>query len=763
MIGRIQLLRNVGQFDNVNPPQQTAFTPFSLIYGENGRGKTTIAAILRSLAINDPILVAERQRLGSQHPPHVVISHAAGQSIFQNGAWSQPHPDIAIFDDAFVSANVCSGIELQSGHRQALHELILGAQGVALNTTLQTHVRRIEEHNTALRDLADAIPANARGPYKVDAFCSLEQDDDIDAKIQDAERRLAAARSADAIRQRPGFQGFALPEFDIDAIDEILGRGLPSLEAQAAARVRAHIAALGRGGEAWVSDGMPRIEQVSEGSDGDVCPFCAQDLAGSQLIEHYRAYFSQAYEDLKAVIRLAGISIRDAHGGDIPSAFERDIRTAVQAHEFWKDFAELPQIEIDTAAVARDWNAAREAVLGQLRGKAAAPLEQMALTPETRQAILNYRARVGEVAALSQGLVGANARLDIVKEQAQADDLAALTDDRGKLKAQKARFDPAVSLHCDAYLAEKAEKVATEVLRSQARAALDQYREHIFPAYETTINEYLRRFAASFRLGEVQSVNTRSGSSASYCVVINQQSVNVTAETGPAFRNTLSAGDRNTLALAFFFASLEQDPNLANKIVVIDDPMTSLDEHRTLRTREEILAMARRVQQVIVLSHSKPFLCHLWEQADRNTSTALRINRAAVGSEITVWDVRNDSISEHDKRHELVRGYFLAADPNKEREVATALRHILEAFMRVAYPGHFPPGTLLGPFLGICGQRVGANNEILSANDIAELRALLAYANRFHHDTNPAWQTAAINDAELTDFAERTLLFASRR
>lgn len=763
MIGRIQLLRNVGQFDNVNPPQQIAFTPFSLIYGENGRGKTTIAAILRSLAVNDPILVAERQRLGSQHPPHIVISHAAGQSIFQNGAWTQPHTDIAIFDDAFVSANVCSGIELQAGHRQALHELILGAQGVALNSTLQTHVRRIEEHNTALRDLADAIPANARGPYKVDAFCSLVLDDEIDVKIQDAERRLAAARSADAIRQRPGFQDFALPDFDIDAINQILGRGLAGLEADAAVRVRVHIATLGRGGENWVSDGMPRIAQVSEAADEEVCPFCAQDLAGSQLIAHYRAYFSQAYEDLKAAIRQAGIAVRDAHGGDIPSAFERDIRTAVQAHEFWKDFAELPQIEIDTAAVARDWNAARDAVLAQLRGKAAAPLELMALTPETRQAILDHRARIGEVAALSQGLVGANARLDIVKEQAEADDLAALTDDLAKLRAQKARFDLAVSLRCDGYLAEKAEKVETEVLRAQARTALDQYRERIFPAYETTINEYLRRFAASFRLGEVQSVNSRSGSSASYCVVINQQSVNVTADTGPSFRNTLSAGDRNTLALAFFFASLEQDPNLANKIVVIDDPMTSLDEHRTLRTREEILAMARRVQQVIVLSHSKPFLCHLWEQADRNASTALRINRAAVGSEITVWDVRNDSISEHDKRHELVRGYFLAADPNKEREVATALRHILEAFMRVAYPAQFPPGTLLGPFLGICEQRVGAGNQVLSAVDIAELRALLAYANRFHHDTNPAWQTAAINDAELTDFAERTLLFASRR
>jgi wobble nucleotide-excising tRNase len=763
MIERIQLLRNIGQFDNVSPPPQSALTPFSLVYGENGRGKTTLAAILRSLATNNPGLLTDRHRLGAQYPPHVVIGHAGGQCVFQNGAWTQPRPQVAIFDDAFVSANVCSGIELQTSHRQNLHELILGGQGVALNDMLQGHVIRVEEHNTRLRELADAIPANARGPYKVDIYCSLEQDPAVDAKIQDAERRLAAARSADAIRQRPGFQEFGLPNFDLDAIDSILDRSLAELEAAAAGRVRAHLARLGRGGEAWVSDGMTRIEPVSKGHDAKICPFCAQDLGDSELIDHYRAYFSQAYEDLKLAIRQTGVAIRDTHAGDIPSAFERDIRTAVQAHEFWNDFAELPEIEVDTAAIARQWNTAREGVLEQLRAKAAAPLDRMTLSPEVRQAVMDYRARIAEVAALSQRLGAVNARLHVVKEQAQADDLAALTDDLTKLKAQKARFDPAVVPHCDAYMAEKTAKAATEALRTQARAALDQYREQIFPAYETAINEYLRRFAASFRLGEVQSVNNRSGSSASYCVVINQQDVNLTADEGPSFRNTLSAGDRNTLALAFFFASLDQDPDLANKIVVIDDPMTSLDEHRTLRTREEIMALFARVRQVIVLSHSKPFLCNLWEQSDRNVSTALRINRAAVGSEITIWDVRNDSISEHDKRHELVRGYLLAADPDKERQVAAALRPILEAFMRVAYPEHFPPGTLLGPFLGLCDQRLGQNNEILSAGDIAELRALLGYANLFHHDTNPAWQTAAINDAELTDFAERALLFASRR
>jgi wobble nucleotide-excising tRNase len=223
MIEQIQLLRNVGLFDNHRPPQQTAFTPFTLIYGENARGKTTLAAILRSLATDNPTLVVERHRLRAQHPPHIVFSHPGGQAVFQNGAWSQPLPDIAIFDDAFASANVCSGIEHQTAHRQHLHELILGAQGVALNAALQGHIARIEEHNASLHELAEAIPARALGPYKVDAFCNLDEDPDIDQKIQDAERRLAAARSADAIRQRPGFPAIRLPDFDIDGINAVLG------------------------------------------------------------------------------------------------------------------------------------------------------------------------------------------------------------------------------------------------------------------------------------------------------------------------------------------------------------------------------------------------------------------------------------------------------------------------------------------------------------------------------------------------------------
>lgn len=762
MLERIQLLRNIGQFDSVNAGAQLPLAKLTLIYAENGRGKTTLASILRSLGTGVADLVLERQRLGTANPPHVVLGIAGATVQFHNGAWPAPMPEIAIFDDAFVAANVCSGVEIGAGHRQNLHELILGAQGVALNAALQGHVARIEEHNRALTQRSNAIPAAARGDMEVDDFCALPGNPDIDAAIAAAERNLAAGRSAEAIRQRSEFQPLSLPSFDIAAINALLARTLPDLEAEAAARVRDHLRSLGRGGEAWVGDGMTRIPPASEDRDHDVCPFCAQDLDGSPVIQHYQAYFSDAYRNLRTAINDTGQGINTTHAGDVPAAFERAVRVAVENRTFWNAFTDVPEVNVDTAAMLRAWTAARDAVLTVLRAKAAAPLEQMELPQDVLALVAAYDNDRTTIGAVSDALVACNAPIAIVKEQAAAANLPALTADLARLQAVQRRHSEPTNALCSDYLAEKAAKTATETQRRQARAALDNYRQNVFPAYEAAINTYLQRFNAGFRLAAVSPVNNRGGSSCNYNVVINNVSVALTADAGPAFRNTLSAGDRNTLALAFFFASLDQDPQLAQKIVVIDDPMTSLDEHRSLTTVQEMRRLVTRVRQVIVLSHSKPFLCQLWEGADVAARQAILIRRDAVGSTLATWDVNQDCITEHDRRHALVAAYLEAADPATERRVAAALRHILEAFMRVAYPSAFPPGTLLGPFIGVCQQRVGQPNQLLNQTDIDELRALLAYANRFHHDTNAAYETAAINDQELAHFSTRVLAFAKR-
>ena len=67
---------------------------------------------------------------------------------------------------------------------------------------------------------------------------------------------------------------------------------------------------------------------------------------------------------------------------------------------------------------------------------------------------------------------------------------------------------------------------------------------------------------------------------------------------------------------------------------------------------------------------------------------------------------------------------------------------------------------LLGPFRGPCDQRVGTPEQILTQLQIDELRDMVAYSNRFNHDTNAAWETERVNGQELEGFVRRTLAFA---
>lgn len=406
MVSQIQLLRNVGQFDSIAPGAQLPFARMTAIYAENGRGKTTLAAILRSLGTGDARLVADRHRVGAVHPPHIIVHCPDGnQHTLQNNAWSAPLPTLAIFDDTFVSENVCSGIEIEPGHRQNLHELILGAQGVALNATLQRHVADIEEHNRQLRSKDQAIPAIARHGLTIEDFCALQAVNDVDARIQEAERALAAAQEAVAVQDEQDFTAVELPTFDVAGINVLLGRDMPRLDAAAAVQVQAHLARIGPTGERWVGDGIAVLARDDQPWADKDCPFCAQSLHGSDIIEHYRAYFGAEYGALKTELATTGRTITTTHSGDTPAAFERAVGVAMQRRTFWLRFLEIPEIVLDTAAIARSWKTAREQVQAALAAKQAAPLDPIALSAEAVAAIDAYHAMRAQVTAISGTLV----------------------------------------------------------------------------------------------------------------------------------------------------------------------------------------------------------------------------------------------------------------------------------------------------------------------------------------------------------------------
>jgi wobble nucleotide-excising tRNase len=587
---------------------------------------------------------------------------------------------------------------------------------------------------------------------------------DIEEAIGVAEKHLKVVENAEAVRTTPAFDPISLPPVDSIALESVLGRTVADLDKAAVNKVRAHFDRLGEGGEQWVADGMNRTTPVGDQAELRRCPFCDQDLRGSVLFDLYRAYFSTEYDHLKQDIANWLSTINRSLGGDEMAAFQGAVHTAEDGRRFWASLCTVPEATIDTKRLSTVWQEARETVLAALRAKQASPLDQIRLETEACAKITEFESLAKEVVAANSALQAANTTIAQVKADADRGDVAQATSELARLKAIKARFSAEIAPLCKAYLEEKKAKRETERAKQDARRALDQHRGRVFPAYQEGINRHLERFNAGFRIKGVEATNPSGHPSCTYHIVINNEMVRLDAAgkatATPSFKNTLSSGDRSTLALAFFFASLDQDPNLAQWVVVIDDPVTSLDDHREISTVQEIRSLVGRITQVIVLSHDKAFLCRLWQHADQGSSAALELSRAPSGSAIARWNVNEVSFTEYDRRHAVLRDYC-SATINDRRDVAQSLRFVLEGFLRVAYPEHFPPGALWKHFREKVRQSLTTSAPIMTASDFGELTNLFEYASRFLHDTNPAWETDLrnINDGELLQFVRRTLNF----
>ncbi len=763
MIKHIKLLRNIGKFDSVDAGQHLEFKRLNLIYGDNGRGKTTLTAVLRSLRDGNPNPIEERKRVDSTHEPHVVIEtdDSSSHLVYQSGAWSDTLETLAVFDDEFVEQNVHSGLSVRSQQRQNLHDIVLGPEGVALSKQLDELVALIESHNQELRAKLDAIPTWARGPYAVDEFCALTSVPNIDNEIVKAELRLAAARDRDSIAITPALDLLDLPTVDVEQIEKILQMDLETLQTDALEQLQFHFQRLGNGGEKWVSDGMQRIVQADNDSSSLICPFCAQPMETSSLIQHYQAYFSEVYGQFKRSISDTLTEINSAHNDNARIEFESRARVLDERQQFWIRFCQFDQISLETSELFKVWRNAWNAIAELVTAKLSSPLEKIPVPSETRWLLAEYKGRVREIEKLNENLKNTNQLIAEVKEQSFQASVQEISEELNQLKAIRDRHLPDVATACADYLQELDLKTKAEGERDRTRQELNSHRQNSFPQYQEKVNAYLERFGAGFSL-KLRHENIRSGSTSSYHAQIGDTLIEaVRANPGPGephFGSVFSAGDRATLALVFFLASLDQNPDLGNTIVVIDDPVSSMDADRLLTTIQKIRELSSSAAQIILLSHNKPFLCRTWEHSSVE-STSLEIARYQGGSTLREWNVREDSLTEHDRCHRKLEEY-LSNNTGAQRDVAQSIRLYLEGFLRVACPQDFPPGCFLGrQFISECHTRLASSTPILSATKIQELSEILEYASKFHHDTNPQWATEQISDGELHIFVKRTLEF----
>src|SRR5438045_2673744 len=106
MLKKIVNVKNLARFENYCATGNVELKRYTLMFAENGRGKTTLCALLRSLQSGEPAIVHGRATLGGSGAPEVRLLFDSGTTVFGNAAWTVTVPEIAIFDSVFVSENV---------------------------------------------------------------------------------------------------------------------------------------------------------------------------------------------------------------------------------------------------------------------------------------------------------------------------------------------------------------------------------------------------------------------------------------------------------------------------------------------------------------------------------------------------------------------------------------------------------------------------------------------------------------------------------
>jgi len=757
MFKKIIKVRNVGKLRKVDAAGDVEFRKLTLIFGENGRGKTTLCDILRSLKTGDGAYIHGRRSLAVGEKPEVHLLFDNSVVTYKEGSWTNAHPEIEIFDTAFVHNNVYAGDYVDHEHKRNLYRVIVGEEGVRLAREVDKLDQAIRESDRIISEKKSRVEKYVPEGVLFSDFLNFSADDNIDRRISEGDREVSALARADEIRAKGELQHLTLPHLPT-TLAQVLSIKLDHVSADAEKLVQQHIKDKTIGAtESWISEGLGYLKE-------NVCPFCEQSVDSITLIEAYKSYFAEAYKKLKSNI----ISIKRQIEPLLQEATTLRLQQTISQNkglvEFWSQFMSLEKPNLDLLAVSGAIGDLAESALNLIDQKLKAPLEPIQLGHEYSDAQARFQQADSNVATYNQAVSAVNALIRRKKEDTASGKLLETKAKLSRLKAIKVRYQDDCKNACTEYEGALREKKSLEKQKATAKKQLDQYSKDIFNRFERRINELLDLFGASFKIGGTKKQYLGGRPSSTYQVVIDGVGVELgDASTGigePSFRNTLSAGDRSTLALAFFIAQAELDPNLSNKILILDDPFSSQDRSRSTCTQQQINRLLNKCEQVIVMSHEPRFLRRIWDATDKSKVQSLQLTRIQENSIINPWNIEDETRGDY-FRLIIVLKTFVNEGRGDLRNVAQTIRPVMEEYLRFNCPGSFADNEWLGDFLSKIEQATDGDPLYAFKDVLSDLVDIKDYDKRYHHPLNPEADLEPIDNGELASYASRTLRLVS--
>ena len=290
MLEKIITIKNVAKFRDYDLlGKDIRFQKYTVVYGDNGKGKTSLAGIFRSLSKGDTAFVLSKKTIGATEEPYIKIKHSNGITEFKKGAWDNKNkpPVITVFDSNYVNENVFSGNRVEHNHKKNLAYLVIGEDNVELASQIEDLNSKAKDSTKEINEVKKWIQDSIKGSLSFEEFLSLEKDEEIDSKIEKQQELIASVKQADVIAKKQSLKKISLPALERLSIEKLLQLTLDDISKDVEEKVRLHVEYLGENGESWVENGFHYHSQNNE-----TCPFCGHKTDDSILLKLYSQYFS---------------------------------------------------------------------------------------------------------------------------------------------------------------------------------------------------------------------------------------------------------------------------------------------------------------------------------------------------------------------------------------------------------------------------------------------------------------------------------------
>ena len=571
LITNISRLRHPGVLRDFSwPADLPSFGRYNLIYGWNGSGKTTLSNLFRALEL--------------RKQPEGEVTLATANSSITGNEFAQSALPVRVFNRDFVAANV-----FPVGGGEVPPIFVLGEE----SAEKQAQVEQLKEEKTSAQGTIDAAKhEKAKAERALDRHCvdratvireTLRSSGDNPYNNYDKacyKRRVATMQSADDKanhllsddeRERLVSQSKATPK---DPVREVQIR-LPDLQRLTNTTrqllqksvVSSAIDALKADPQlsAWTRDGLGLHQQ----RDADHCLFCEQPLPDGRMAA-LEAHFSTEYEQLLRQLDMQTDQIESS------SRAINQISLPNRAELYEDLVADFDQAktQLDASVTAIiDYLATLVAALKDKKQKLFETQSLEVAVPDVQQSVIDDINAI--VRRHNQTCADFEGHVRTAREKLEADSVANSLDEYQSLadavQAQETAINEAGSLSL---------KLAGDISRLEREIV-----EHRQPAEE--LNQDLHSY-----LGHAE-------------LQLDVRDTGYTIARNGTLARSLSEGEMTAIALLYFLKTLKDRRfEMDQGLVVLDDPVSSLDANALFMAFGFIRRCVDEASQILILTHN---------------------------------------------------------------------------------------------------------------------------------------------------------------